>query len=108
MIQTIHALPTLDLDEVIETIAERVAEKIVARLPQHSPSADDPLLLSIEQAARKLGRTVPAMEHLIRQHRLPVVRIDRRIFLDYRDILKLIDDHKISARDGLENRVFPS
>ena len=97
MPQTIHALPPLDLDVIVDSIADRVAEKILARLPQHSPSADDPLLLSIEQAANKLGRTVPAMEHLIRQHRLPIVRIDRRIFLDYRDILKLIDDHKIAA-----------
>jgi len=97
MFQPIHSLPALDLDAIVETIADRVAEKILARLPQHSPSADDPLLLSIEQTARKLRRTVPAMEHLIRQHRLPIVRIDRRIFLDYRDILKLIDDHKIAA-----------
>lgn len=94
MPQTCHALPALDLDAIVEYVAERVAEKILARLPQQSQSPGDPLLLSIEQAARKLGRTVLAMEHLIREDRLPVVRIDRRIFLDYRDILKLINDHK--------------
>lgn len=97
MLAPIHALPALDLDAIAESIAERVAQKILAHLPQHAPSADDPLLLSIDRAARKLGRTGPAVEHLIRENRLPVVRIDRRVFLDYRDILKLIDEHKIAA-----------
>ena len=97
MPRTKHVLPPLDFDAIVESIADRVAEKILARLPQESLQADDPLLLSIEQAASKLGRTAPAIEHLIREHRLPVVRLDRRVFVDYRDILKLIDKHKIAA-----------
>ena len=82
---------------MVEAVAERVAEKILRRLPANSPNADDPLLLTIEQTACKLGRTVPAVEHLIRENKLPVVRIDRRVFIDYRDILSLIDRHKIQA-----------
>ena len=55
---------------------------------------NDPLLLTREQAARKLGRTVPALEHLIHEGKLPVVRIDCRVFIDVRDILRLIDQSK--------------
>ena len=90
-------IPTLDLDAMVEAVAERVAEKILKRFPSNSASVDDPLLLTTEQTAQKLGRTVPAVEHLIRENKLPVVRIDRRVFIDYRDILSLIDRHKMRA-----------
>jgi hypothetical protein len=53
-------IPSFDLDALVDAVAERVAAKIVDRLPTKSPSADDSLLLTIEQAACKLGRTVPA------------------------------------------------
>ena len=88
-------IPPIQLDALVEAIAERVALKVIERLTASSPTtADDPLLLTIEQAARKLGRTVPAAEHLIRENKFPVVRIDRRVFVDYRDILCLIEQHK--------------
>lgn len=54
-----HPLPPLDFDAIVDSIADRVAQKILARSPQHSPSADDPLLLSVEQAASKLGAPSP-------------------------------------------------
>ena len=90
-------IPSLDLDAMVEAVAERVAEKILKRFPSNSASVGDPLLLTTEQTAQKLGRTVPAVEHLIRENKLPVVRIDRRVFIDYRDILSLIDRHKMRA-----------
>jgi hypothetical protein len=71
-------IPSLDVDAMVEAVAERAAEKALKRFPSNSASADDPLLLTIDQTARKLGRTVPAVEHLIRENKLPVVRIDRR------------------------------
>lgn len=86
-------LPELDLGALVEAFAERVSQRILERLPRAS-DGNDPLLLTREQAARKLGRTVPAIEHLINEGKLPVVRIDRRVFIDMRDIIRLIDQHK--------------
>jgi excisionase family DNA binding protein len=90
-------MPSFDLEALVEAVAERVTEKILDRFPANSIKVDDPLLLTVEQAARKLGRTVPAVEHLIREGRLPVVRFDRRVFIDTRDILSLIERHKMAA-----------
>jgi hypothetical protein len=82
-----------DLDPLIDVIAERVAIKVLERLP-NPPAGDGPLLLTVGQAAIKLGRTVPAVEHLIRERRLPVVRFDRRVMLDVRDIVALVNTSK--------------
>jgi hypothetical protein len=86
-------LPELDLSALMEALAQRISRCILERLPR-APNGNDPLLLTREQAALKLGRTLPALEHLIHEGKLPVVRIDRRVFIDVRDILRLIDDHK--------------
>jgi hypothetical protein len=95
--ETTRMITSLDLNELVEAVAERVAEKILRRIPVNSQT-DDPLLLTIEQSARKLGRTAPAVEHLVRENKIPVVRIDRRVFIDHRDILSLIERHKVHDR----------
>ena len=84
---------TLCLEPLIDAIADRVAIKVLERLPATTP-ADGPLLLTVAQAAVRLGRTVPAVQHLIRERRLPVVRFDRRVNVDERDILALINASK--------------
>jgi excisionase family DNA binding protein len=83
-----------DLDPLIDAIADRVAIKILERLPVTTPAGDEPLLLTVAQAAVRLGQTVPAVEHLIRERRLPVVRFDRRVMLDVRDIFALVNSSK--------------
>jgi len=88
------SLPGFDLRTFVDAVADRVATKVLEHMRPAAPLAEDPLLLTIEQAGRKLGRTVAAVEHLVRENKLPVVRIDRRIFVDYRDILALIERHK--------------
>jgi hypothetical protein len=93
-------IPSLNLESRVVALAERVAEKILKRLPADSSNDDSPLLLTVEQGARKLGRTVPAIEHLIRENKLPVVRLDRRVFIDYRDILSLIERCKVQPDGG--------
>lgn len=87
-------LPLVDFDAFAEIIAERVVAKTLALSPGRPPTADDPLLLTVEEAAHKLGRTIPATEHLIREKKVPAVRFDRRVYIDYRDILLLIERHK--------------
>jgi hypothetical protein len=93
------ALPAVDLTELADAIAERT----VARLHDAAPiqgNSDEPLLLTIEQAAKKLGRSVPATEHLVRSGKLIPVRIDRRLQIDYRDILSLIQKSKEPAPEA--------
>jgi hypothetical protein len=82
-----------DLASLLDAIADRVAIKVLERMPT-PPASDGPLLLTVGQAAIKLGRTVPAVEHLIRERRLPVVRFDRRVMLDVRDIVALVNTSK--------------
>lgn len=82
-----------DLDPIIDAIADRLAIKVLERLPT-APAGEGQLLLTVGQAAIKLGRTVPAVEHLIRERRLPVVRFDRRVMLDMRDIIALVNNSK--------------
>lgn len=59
--------------------------------------AKEPLrkrLLSVKEASIYLGRSIPAIRELIWAGKLPIVRPDRRIFLDINDIDKWIEQHK--------------
>ncbi len=91
------AFPGIDLTALVDAVADRLASKLQARTAGQ-PADDEPLLLTIEQAARKLGRSVSATEHLVRAGTLKAVRIDRRVRIDYRDILTLIENAKESPR----------
>lgn len=51
-------------------------------------------LLSVREASTYLGRSVPALRELIWAGKLPIVRSDRRIFLDVQDLDRWIDTHK--------------
>lgn len=56
-------------------------------------------LLNIEEAAEYLGRTPPAVRELQYRGRLPVVKIDKRVQFDLRDLDKLIERNKITEED---------
>jgi len=90
----IPQVPGVDLTAFVDAVADRVATKVLAEIRLMPTAAEETLLLTVHQVVRKLGRTVAAVEHLIRENKLPVVRIDRRVFVDYRDILSLIERHK--------------
>ena len=53
-------------------------------------------LLNLRDAAVYLGRTEWAVRELIWKGRIPVVRIDRRIQLDVRDLDALIESAKVT------------
>jgi excisionase family DNA binding protein len=93
------ALPGIDLTALVDAVAERLAVKLRAGTAPTQANGDEPLLLTIEQTAKKLGRTVSATEHLVRAGTLKAVRIDRRVRIDYRDILMLIEQSK-GTRDA--------
>jgi excisionase family DNA binding protein len=51
-------------------------------------------LLSVEEAGEYLGRSAWAVRHLIRSGSIPEVRLDRRVFIDIRDLDALIERNK--------------
>ena len=87
---------SFNLDVLIDAFAERVAVKVRA---ESSRGAGGPLvrprLLAVEQAATYLGRTKASVQHLICDGAIPVVRHDRRVFLDVRDLDRWIDSAKV-------------
>jgi excisionase family DNA binding protein len=83
-----------DIDGLIDVFAERVAAKLRDQPADPGGGAMKPRLLTVEQAAVYLGRTKEAVEHMIAGGKLPVVRADRRVFLDVRDLDRWIDANK--------------
>jgi excisionase family DNA binding protein len=74
------------IDELAQSIAERVAAKVKSLLLGFSRRDIQPALLNVKDAAIYLGRTEQSIQHLIFQKELPVVRIGRRVHLDRRDL----------------------
>ena len=65
-----------------------------------SPGEDSlirPRLLTVEEAATYLGRTKGSVQHLVADGGLPVVRSDRRVFLDIQDLDRWIERNKQEA-----------
>lgn len=86
---TLHAL--------VAAIAEEVAIKVkseVAAHVQHLVGRVQPTLLNVKDAAVYLGRSEQAVQHLIFERELPVVRVGRRVHLDRRDLDAWIEKNK--------------
>jgi len=83
------------LDSLVEAIAERVMAKIRPELSGGGTSYRiQPALFSVKEAAIYLGRSEQAVQHLIFQRDLPVVRVGRRVHLDRRDLDAWIEKNK--------------
>jgi hypothetical protein len=89
----------LSLDPLANAIADRVVEKLRAASPQGSETSTEvsPRLLSVKDGAKYIGRSEHSARHLIRSGKLPCVQIDDRIFLDIRDLDRIIDSAKRTA-----------
>lgn len=84
-----------NFDGFIDALAERVAQKLRGQLDQDGvTSTVRPRLLTVEQAAVYLGRTEEGVRHLIASGRLAAVRLDRRVFIDVKDLDRLIQESK--------------
>lgn len=79
----------INLESLLEELADRVAERL-----RTTPPASDARLLCIGEAAAYLGRSKQSIYRLIASKALPVVRADRRIFLDREDLDQFISHHK--------------
>jgi excisionase family DNA binding protein len=51
-------------------------------------------LLAVKQAAEYLGRTEAAVRQLIHKRILPVVRFDRAVRIDVRELERLIEEYR--------------
>jgi excisionase family DNA binding protein len=86
---------SVDLDALFDFLAERIAARLQAG--NHGGGGVTPRLLTVEQAAIYLGRTESAIRHMTASGELPVVRADRRVFLDRTDLDQWIANAKREA-----------
>ena len=77
-------------------ISERVAELVKTEIEKYLSSASrvTPMLLNVKEAAVYLGRSEQAVQHLIFQRDLPVIRAGRRVHLDRRDLDAWIEKNR--------------
>ena len=83
-----------NIELLLDSLADRVAARLGNRLAESNGTAIRPRLLTVDQAAMYLGRTKTSVQHLISDGAIPVVRHDRRVFLDVRDLDCWIDAAK--------------
>ena len=86
-----------DIDGLLDALAEKVAVRLRAELECRTATTATvrPRLLTVDQAATYLGRSKASVQHLISDQAIPVVRHDRRVFLDVRDLDGWIDAAKV-------------
>jgi excisionase family DNA binding protein len=81
-----------NLESLMDVLAAAVATKLephmAATVPIH------PRLLSVRQASKYLGCSEPSIYHQIKDGKLVVVRRDRRVFLDVKDLDRMIEECK--------------
>jgi excisionase family DNA binding protein len=84
--------PQFDFGSLLDILADR----ILARMQPAAQKSDliAPRLMSIPQAAEYLGRTVDAVENMIRNGKLLTVRGDRRVQFDREDLNHWIEANK--------------
>jgi excisionase family DNA binding protein len=84
----------MTLNAVIAVLAERLAARMALGVAQNGGAGVKPRLFSVDEAAVYLGRSKEAVEHMIGAGKLAVVRADRRVFLDVRDLDRWIEANK--------------
>jgi excisionase family DNA binding protein len=85
------------LQMLVGSIAEQVVARVKADIAAHMTQVVgrvQPALLNVKEAAIYLGRSEQAIQHLIFQKDLPVVRAGRRVHLDRKDLDAWIEKNK--------------
>ena len=83
-----------NVDALLGSLADQVAERVGKRLSESNNATIRPRLFTVDQAAVYLGRSKTSLQHLIAERTIPVVRHDRRVFLDRVDLDEWIDAAK--------------
>jgi excisionase family DNA binding protein len=71
----------------LDLLADAIAERVVARMLADQPER----LLTVDEAAKYLGRSARAVRHLIATRNLPVVREGRSVHLDRPELDRWIE-----------------
>jgi excisionase family DNA binding protein len=94
---------TFNIDGLMDALVERIAEKVALQLSESGTGKTlRPRLLSVEDAGVYLGRTKEAVQHMIANGTLPVVRDGRRVFLDIEALDRWIKANSIPMRSTME------
>jgi excisionase family DNA binding protein len=81
------------IDGLVEALADAIGRRLEGRLPTGGDTLA-PRLLSVEALAKYLGRSRVSVQHLIATEAFPVVRADRRVFIDRQDVDAWIERNK--------------
>ena len=82
------------MTELVQAIAAELIRTIVPENKRMAPVVIEPALLDVKQAAVYLGRTERAVQHLILQKALLVVKYGRRVHLHRADLDLWIERNK--------------
>ncbi len=78
--------------EFIDELSDRIADRVVRRI---SGNATRTGLLSVPQAAQRLGRTPDAVYQMIQRGQIPVVKHGRRVHIEASAIDAYIEQGRI-------------
>jgi excisionase family DNA binding protein len=90
-------MPGLNLDQVLDALADKVADRLRDGGASAPAGSIRPRLLTVEQAAVYLSRSKASVQHLVASGKVPTVRSDRRVFIDAEDLDAWIREHKQGA-----------
>lgn len=87
-------MPSSTLEEIVERLANTVAKRVQSRISGAARPLS-PRLLTVKEAAKYIGRSEQAVQHLIHKREFVVVRRGRRVHLDRVDLDKWIEANKV-------------
>jgi len=82
------------LDVLAKALATELAAVLRPEIARLAKPVVQPALLTVKEAAVYLGRSEQALQHLIFQRQVPVVRCGRRVHLDRKDLDAFIEMNK--------------
>ena len=77
----------------LDALADAIAERVLSRLHQ----SNQPRLLTVDEAARHIGRTSGALRHMIARGVIPCIREGNRVHLDREDLDRWIEMRKANG-----------
>jgi len=83
-------------EQFLSLIAERIADEVADRVANklQTPHSVERVLLNVAEAAVYLGRSKSAVQNMIYDRELPVVRNGRRVHLLRKDLDSWIEKHR--------------
>jgi excisionase family DNA binding protein len=82
-----------DPQVLLKALESAIRARIVGEEAKRE-KANPARLLNVKQAAEYLGRTESAVRQMIHKRLLPVIRFDRAVRIDVRDLDRLIDEYR--------------